>query len=124
MNNASKTILVVEDDLNIRESMKDALEGEGYRVVIASNGKEALERVREVPHPCLVLLDMMMPVMGGREFIDAMLADVLLAPIPILVISAIADAETTRGAAAFLKKPPDLDLLLKKVERFAEESRA
>lgn len=122
MTRAVQTILVVEDDLNIRETVKDALESEGYFVVTASNGKEGLTCVKQVPKPCLVLLDMMMPLMSGREFLDAILADSMLAPIPVLVVSAIADPQNTRGAVGFLKKPPDLELLLKLVAQFAVQA--
>lgn len=118
MSEKIKTILVVEDDFSIRETIAEALESEGYGVAVAVNGAEGLQRMRELPKPCLVLLDMMMPLMGGREFLDAILTDAHLAPIPVLVVSAIADSQNTRGAAGFIKKPPDLDLLLKMVEQF------
>ncbi len=109
----SKTILVVEDDFSIRESLKIALELEGYKVITAENGKIALELIKQEPKPCLVLLDMMMPMMSGREFLDQVLADSVLAPIPVFVVSAVADQQKSEGAIGFMKKPADLDLLLK-----------
>jgi CheY-like chemotaxis protein len=119
--NATKTILVVEDDFTIRETLKEALEFEGYHVLTAENGQEGLVKIREVPQPCLVLLDLIMPVMGGREFLDAVLADVMIAPIPVLVLAALADPATTLGARGFMKKPPDLDLLMKMVAQYTAQ---
>jgi CheY-like chemotaxis protein len=65
--NSQATILVVEDDFSIRETLVEVLELVDYKVVTASNGKEGIEKLQQGLKPCLVLLDMMMPVMGGRE---------------------------------------------------------
>ncbi len=124
MTNPSLTILVVEDDFSIRETMREALESEGYHVLTAQNGSEGLEKIRHVPKPCLVLIDMMMPIMNGREFLDVVLADSYLAAIPVLVVSAIANADNTRGAKAYIKKPLDLDLLLQLVAKYASHDPA
>ncbi|HXH31505.1 MAG TPA: response regulator [Bacteriovoracaceae bacterium] len=112
------TILVVEDDYDIREAIKDFLELEDYQVVTATNGKEALEVLKTGLKPCLVLLDMMMPIMGGREFLDIVLKDSVLAPIPIFILSAIASSENTKGAVGFIKKPADLHVLLSMVKTY------
>src|SRR5690606_31199014 len=64
-----RTILVVEDDPEILESLCDVLELEGYQVVAASNGQQALEQLRRMSRPCLVLLDLMLPVMDGKELL-------------------------------------------------------
>lgn len=120
--NGTKTILVVEDDFTIREALKEALEFEGYSVVTAENGQEGLEKIRETPKPCLVLLDLIMPVMGGRAFLDAVLADVTIAPIPVLMVAAQANSESCVGTTAFMKKPPDLDLLMKLVAQHVAKS--
>ena len=116
------TVLVVEDDFNIRETLRDALEIDGYQVVTADNGREALDKIHAGPKPDLILLDMMMPVMSGREFLDAAGADAKIAPIPVVVISATADATSARGAAAFIKKPPDLELILQMVAKYTNRS--
>ncbi len=116
--NAGKTVLVIEDDFTIRETLKEALEHEGYLVATATNGQEGLDRVRAEPRPCLVLVDLMMPIMGGREFLDTILADVKIAPIPVLVVAAQANEMTAAGARAHMKKPPDLDLLMKMVAQY------
>lgn len=114
-----KTILVVEDDQNIRDTLRDALELEGYKVLVAANGQEGLEKIRILPYPSLVLLDMMMPIMNGRDFLDAVLADHRLALIPVIIVSADLDAQKQIGARAYMKKPADLDLLIHWVAEFA-----
>lgn len=115
-----QTILVVEDDDDIRNVVVEILESEGYVTQEASNGKEALEVLADMPKPCLVLLDMMMPIMNGRQFIDAVMADSMLAPIPILIVSAIADKTNTTGSVGFLKKPIDIDVVLKVVGQYCK----
>lgn len=113
-----QTILVVEDDYSIRETMREALETESYHVITAENGQDGLNKLRLASKPCLVLLDMMMPIMGGREFLDAVLADAVLAPIPVLVVSASSEKGRIQGVAEFIKKPVDLDLLLQMVAKY------
>jgi CheY-like chemotaxis protein len=113
------SILIVEDDQSIRETMIEMLEGEGYNTFSAINGKDALTLLRDgIPKPCLVLLDMMMPIMNGREFLDEMMKDAVLAPIPVLIVSAIADPSNTKGSVGFLKKPVDIDAVLATVSRY------
>jgi CheY-like chemotaxis protein len=118
MTKRSCTILVVEDDQDIRETIETALEMEGYSVATAVNGQEALNYLRISAKPNLVLLDMMMPIMGGREFLDILLSDVVLAPIPVFILSAVANDKNTQGAVGFIKKPADLDVILKMVEKY------
>jgi CheY-like chemotaxis protein len=117
---ACRSILLVEDDPDIQESLKDALEWEGYHVVGASNGREALDRLPGMPRPCLILLDLMMPVMNGWEFAQAVQTDVMLAAIPIVVVSAFTDEAETKKIRTreVVKKPVDLDLLLRVVKRY------
>jgi CheY-like chemotaxis protein len=88
MAQAIRNILLVEDDGAIRDSIAEILEGEGYRVVQASNGAEALERLRCDRNPDLILLDLMMPVMDGWQFRDRQEHDPRIRNIPVLVISA------------------------------------
>jgi CheY-like chemotaxis protein len=121
-NQCCQSILVVEDDDDIRNVMIDVLEAEGYHAEGATNGKEALDLLHSIHKPCLVLLDMMMPIMNGREFLDKVMEDSYLAPIPVLIVSAIADKTNTTGAVGFLKKPVDLEMVLKMVEQYCNGS--
>ena len=122
--NAARTaaILVVDDDDDIRRSVVETLEDEGYRVVTARNGQEALDLLRNsLPAPSLILLDLMMPVMDGRQFRAEQLKDPALAPIPVVLVTAHAFA--TQEARELtphghLEKPFELRDLLKIAERF------
>ena len=114
--------MVVEDDDDIRNTIVELLESEGYHTEPAINGKDALEKLTVIPKPCLVLLDMMMPIMNGREFLDRVMTDSYLAPIPILVVSAVADRSNTKGSVGFLKKPIDIEVFLNLVNKYCRES--
>jgi CheY-like chemotaxis protein len=115
-----KGILVIEDDLNIREALKEALIFEGYQVYTAANGKEGLELVKGIPRPCLILLDLMMPVMDGFEFMNCREKDAMIAAIPVLIVSAFPDRAQKVQAQGFVKKPINLDLLLASVQQFCD----
>jgi CheY-like chemotaxis protein len=109
----SPNILVVEDEPDIRSSLRQALEWEGYAVVEAENGREGVEKLSTMPTPCLILLDLMMPVMNGWEFAQALKGDMALATIPVVVVTAFAERGLDRlGARGVVKKPVDLDRLL------------
>lgn len=107
--NQPATVLVVDDDRDAVDTMRDILADEGHVVMCASNGQEALERAREST-PDLVLLDLDMPVMNGREFLAVARGEPGLAQVPVIVISGAADAAGT-GAESF-EKPLRLDTLL------------
>ena len=106
---------MVDDDAGIRESLAEALTDEGYWVTTANNGAEALHllRAREL-RPCVILLDLMMPVMSGHEFYLEQQRDPALADIPIVVISADGNIALKAGAfgGEFLAKPVRLDTVL------------
>jgi CheY-like chemotaxis protein len=112
-------LLVVEDDPDIRESLVEVLEDEGYRVSAAGDGQQALDALEAASErPALILLDLMMPVMSGFQFREEQLARPHLAEIPVLVITADANAQAKAGilkAAGLLQKPlkiqPLLDLI-------------
>lgn len=87
--NRCKRILVVEDNEDVRESIVDVLASEGYAVETARNGKEALLKLETMDDPTLVLLDLMMPVMNGWEFIDAQKKDRRFKNHRIVTISAV-----------------------------------
>jgi CheY-like chemotaxis protein len=113
---AGKRILLIDDDFTTREVMSVLLAGDGYRVSVAANGAEALERLRAHERPELILLDMKMPVMDGCSFCEHRRRDPELAAIPIVVLSALPDAAEQAapyGVALCLQKPVDaVDLLV------------
>jgi CheY-like chemotaxis protein len=115
-----KSVLIVEDDRSIREAMSDLLELEGYTTHQAANGKEALGVLQRVNGTCLILLDLMMPVMSGYEFADALRSHHLLAPIPIVAVTAFAESAERVGARAVLRKPVEVDALLSMVRKYCE----
>jgi len=110
---------VVDDDDDIREAMMSVLEDEGYTVRGASNGRDALAELRHLQHPCLVLLDLMMPMMSGAEVAAHMHQDATLASIPIVIVSAWAkEADRVDAVQARLTKPVELRRLLDTVGRY------
>jgi CheY-like chemotaxis protein len=118
----SREILVVDDDRDIREALVEILVNEGYPVEMAENGAQALELIRRGPIPALVLLDLMMPVMSGWEFLELAEQDHDLADIPVVVVSAmpapLAASDSRGGVKACLHKPLKLDQLLDLVHRY------
>jgi CheY-like chemotaxis protein len=113
-----RPILVVEDDARVREAMGLVLGVEGYRVAVVANGQEALEYLRSNETPGLILLDLLTPIMDGREFRQQQLRDPALAAIPVLIISGTADVKeeaASLGVAGYIQKPIDLPTLLCRV---------
>jgi len=117
-NRYCKEILIIEDDDGIRESLKFALELYGYEVSVAANGKEGLERLKTISKPCLILLDLMMPIMNGWQFAEALQEDMILAAIPIAVVTAFSERAKEVHAQAIVKKPVDVDALIKVVQQY------
>jgi CheY-like chemotaxis protein len=118
----ARTVLVVEDDADIRGAIAEVLTDGNYRALQASNGAAALDELRAAaPPPCVILLDVMMPVMDGKEFRNVQRVDEALREIPVVVLSAHADATALAeqmAVAGFLRKPVDLVTLLQTVEQF------
>jgi CheY-like chemotaxis protein len=115
-------ILVVDDDPAIRDVVADILQISDYPVQTAVNGAEALEKIRR-DQPAAVLLDLMMPVMNGWEFLRACRKEAPCAHVPIVVMSAAreaSDAADELGARAFLAKPFELDAMLSVVGQVVE----
>lgn len=107
------TVLLVEDNEDVREMMSVALQLSGISVLAAANGREALDLLDASPAPCLVLLDLMMPVMDGWELRAALNAHPEYAEIPVVVVSAMTeDTAAKLGAAAYLPKPVDIDRMV------------
>ncbi len=108
-------VLLVEDDWNVREALAAVLEDSGHEVRVASDGAEGLQLLRAGLHPCVILLDLMMPGMDGYAFRREQRADPALADIPVIVVSgAVRTMDEVRdmGVAAMLPKPVDCDRML------------
>ena len=116
-----RRIVIVDDDVDILESIAIVLAGAGYDARTASSGAEALDELRRDEPPCLILLDLMMPGMNGWQFRAEQMQDRALARVPTVVMTgfpAAAENAESLGAAACLKKPIELDRLLDTVARF------
>ncbi len=119
-------ILIADDDPDVRESLRLMLELHGHSVDEARNGQEALVRLDGADPPCVILLDLMMPVMDGWAFRRAQLRNPALADVPIVVISAVpSHLQRTNELAAHrvFAKPFDYDDLLTEVDTICERSR-
>jgi CheY-like chemotaxis protein len=114
-------IFVVDDEDMIRDSIVEFLDENGYDAVGAAHGRDALDKLAASrPRPCLILLDLMMPVMDGRSFREEQLQTPELASIPVVLFSAYRDVAKTAGelnAAGHLAKPLNLTMLLQTVQR-------
>ena len=119
-------VLIVEDDPDVREMLSTLLSTEGFHAVAAEDGLEALHLLRAVRHrapevPCLVLLDLKMPRLGGNEFRRAQLGDPTVASVPVAVMSGAVDVEQRAqdlGAVATVAKPINIDRLMDVVRRY------
>jgi CheY-like chemotaxis protein len=113
-------VLVIEDDYDIRDALTAVLRGEGYEVTSCAHGREALdwlESSRRVPHA--IVLDLMMPVMNGWQFLAECRRDERLARVPVIVLSAHAGFDDVKVTAdACFRKPIRLDDLLDALRRF------
>ncbi|CAN5922343.1 N/A [soil metagenome] len=107
-------VLVVDDDEPLREAIAEAITDAGYVVEQARDGREALEKMR-LASPCIVLLDLMMPVMDGWEVVSAMDSDATLAKVPVCVVSAQDRLPPPRSVRT-LNKPVSVAALLSAVE--------
>src|ERR1700728_1616921 len=120
-----KSILVADDNQDIRETIVEALVAEGYFAIGARDGKDALQKLDQMPAPTLILLDLMMPVMSGWEFLDAQKKEVRFASHQVVTMSAVNSFRTLEkveplNVAGTLQKPLSLDSLWNKVEEFCE----
>jgi CheY-like chemotaxis protein len=110
-------VLVVEDDEEIREVIAEVLSDQGYSVETAENGRVALERL-DGSTPCVVLLDLMMPVMDGWELLGELRAGGRVPDLPVVVVTAAHEPERPEGVRAFLKKPVPIKRLLDLVKHY------
>ena len=115
-----KSVLIVDDDLDIREVLSETLADRGFDVATAANGLEALGKLRELSvRPSVILLDLMMPIMDGWEFRRRQASNPAIANVPVIVLSTLDQARAANvSAEAFLKKPLDFDRLLQLVRQY------
>lgn len=112
-------ILIIEDEPDLRETLKDLLEIEGFEAATAENGRAGLEKLRETGPPCLIVLDLMMPVMNGWQFLEMLKTQYpdTFAAVPVVVLSAAADltAVAQQYGCQVMKKPARIAELLQLV---------
>ena len=113
----SHTVLLIEDEDELRESMRDLLEDGGYAVVAARDGQEALDALARIQDLCVVLLDLLMPRMNGWDFFEKMRARPGLSAVPVVVHSS-AQSLAPAGVTLVLKKPVQPERLLSVVRAY------
>jgi CheY-like chemotaxis protein len=121
------TILLVEDDDGTREAMRKLFATEGHAVICAEDGDEALTLVRREPRPCVIVLDLMMSGVSGRDFRRAQLADRAVRDIPVILLSGVHDLpEQARQleVAIYRSKPLGMAPLLDAIDRYCERAPA
>lgn len=114
-----KTVLVVEDDTDIRDMLVMLLEFEGYRAAAVNDGLQALDWLGREKEPALVLLDLMMPHLDGLGFLERWRALTASERCPVVILSGAGTRGPVNGAQCVLQKPVDAEELLQVVERFA-----
>lgn len=124
----SSFVMVVDDDADLRDSIIDVLEDQRYRVVGAANGKEALDLLHgHSNRPCVILLDLMMPVMDGKAFHAELMKEPALSHIPVIILSAHADIDSMLvniSVQAKLRKPVAIEPLLALVDQHCKSKPA
>jgi CheY-like chemotaxis protein len=121
----AKTVLLVEDDLEIRDVLQDLLESEGYDVIPAANGKQAIDYLTldRDAHPDLIILDLMTPIVTGWQVLDRLRRDPAFTKVPVIVVTATT-ADKPSGATTLLRKPFRLNKLFETVREYLGEARA
>lgn len=120
---STATVLIVEDDPDTREMLGKFLELEGFQVETAANGQQALDKLETGVKACVIVLDLMMPVMDGWQFRRRQAEDARIAKIPTIIVSAAGrDRMAQVTADAYLAKPIDMDELLTRVAEFCRSS--
>ena len=120
----AEAVLLVDDDEDIRETLSELLDASGYAVLQAENGRRALDVLKAVPPrtPCLVVLDLAMPVLDGHQFLKYRAEDPVLRRIPVVVVSANPrPPQPLEGIEAYLQKPLEPDVLLEIIRRTCDE---
>jgi CheY-like chemotaxis protein len=114
------TVLVVEDEEDLREMVRDALELNGYAVVTASDGQDALGKLADIDQLCLILLDLLMPGMNGWDFVEVLRKRSELAAVPVVVHSS-ATGNAPAGVTRVLQKPVMFEHLLSVVREYCAQ---
>jgi CheY-like chemotaxis protein len=114
------TVLVVEDEDELREMMREALELNGYSVVAVPEGQRALDELPRIEHLCLVLLDLLMPGMNGWDFFAELRRRPELAHVPVVVHSS-APSRAPAGVTRVVQKPLVLERLLGIVSEYCNK---
>jgi CheY-like chemotaxis protein len=114
-----RTVLIVEDDADLRDAIADALAFGGHKTIPASNGRDALAILHRTPGIDLIVLDLMMPVMNGWEFRERQLLDPEIASIPVVILSALPGTVVNPVKEALrFTKPVKMQSLLDAVDKF------
>jgi len=108
-------VLIVDDDTDCVDALRYLLEDQGYQVKVAHNGLQALQYFESGGRPCVVVLDLLMPVMDGLEFLDRRRGHPVLAETPVIVLTAT-DARLQSREDIVLRKPVDFGVLVEKIE--------
>lgn len=115
----NKSILLIEDDGDIRQTVAEVLQQEGFEVECAGDGQEALQKLRDLPKPGLILLDIAMPIKDGFQFRREQEQDPRVADIPVVIMSADSHVQAKQmktGARGYLKKPFEISTLIDTVK--------
>lgn len=116
----AKTVLLVEDDFDVRDTLQDLLESEGFDVVPAANGKQAIDFLKFAAPSCgsvVVVLDLMMPMVSGWQVLEYLTSDARLERIPVIVLSALATERPPR-AQEFVRKPFTMETLVLRIRHW------
>jgi two-component system, chemotaxis family, chemotaxis protein CheY len=113
-----RLVLVVDDDSGNRESMSELLDNKGYSVLQAENGQKALDMLKQAPIlPCLVVLDMAMPIMDGRGFLKRRAHDPDLRDIPVVLVSGNSQKGALKGIEGYFRKPVNVERLIEVIDQ-------
>lgn len=115
-------ILIVDDEADIRDSLQEFFEDEGFAVATAANGEEGLAQLRAGPLPCVIILDLLMPVLDGNEMYERMQADAGLSQVPVIISTS--DPRRAPSGVPTMKKPVSLMRLLASVRQFCAHQRS
>ncbi|MEI9949038.1 MAG: response regulator [Pseudomonadota bacterium] len=117
--NPTHTVLIVEDEEDLRELMRDALQMRGYSVVTAEEGTDALRKIDDIGPPCVILLDLLMPGMNGWDFFEKVRQRPELASVPVIIHSS-ASSRAPVGVTRVLQKPLAFERLVSIVSEYCD----